>query len=164
MDKQPEYLIGPLLRMRGWTLVTAESCTGGLIGHLLTSVPGSSDYYLGGGVTYSNQLKMQLLGVQPVTLETHGAVSAETAAEMAAGARQNWSADVALSVTGIAGPGGAIPGKPVGLTFIGLSTAHRTWVRRFTWNQDRAGNMQLSAERALTMLLEYLETGTLEDE
>jgi PncC family amidohydrolase len=110
-----EEEIGRLLVRLGLTLVTAESCTGGLVAHRITNVSGSSTYYLGGFVTYANEMKQQFLDVQLPTLREHGAVSEETAREMARGARRRVGADVAVSVTGIAGPTGDTPGKPVGL-------------------------------------------------
>lgn len=153
----PESRIGPLLQARGLTLVTAESCTGGLVGHLVTNQPGSSSYYLGGVVSYSNALKMALLGVRPETLDTFGAVSAETAQEMANGARSRYHADIALSVTGIAGPDGGTAAKPVGLTYIGISAPWGQAVRRFVWPGDRVANKLDSARAALELLLEWLE-------
>jgi nicotinamide-nucleotide amidase len=116
-----EAIVGDLLRATRRTVVTAESCTGGLVAERLTAVPGSSDYFLGAAVTYSNELKQRLLGVSAVTLEAHGAVSAEVAREMAACARDRLGADYALSTTGIAGPGGGSAAKPVGTVHIGLA-------------------------------------------
>lgn len=110
--------IGQLLRDRGQVLATAESCTGGWIGKLVTDVPGSSAWFEGGAVTYSNRLKHALLGVGPDTLGTHGAVSGETAIEMVAGTLARFGAGVAVAVTGIAGPDGDAPGKPVGTVWI----------------------------------------------
>ncbi len=152
----PEARIGALLRRRRLTLVTAESCTGGLVGHLLTGQPGSSDYYLGGVVSYSNALKMKQLGVSEQTLIEHGAVSAETALEMARGARQELNGDIGVSVTGIAGPGGGTETKPVGLTFVGISTPWGDGVRSFVWNGNRASNKLDSARAALDLVIEQL--------
>ena len=112
-----ELVLG-LLRTRGLTLATAESCTGGLVGARLTDVPGSSDVFLGGAIVYSDAAKQEQLGVSAATLAAHGAVSAEVAAELARGARERFRADVAVAVTGIAGPGGGTPEKPVGLVFV----------------------------------------------
>src|SRR6266567_3351199 len=116
-----EARVGQVLLQRNLTLAVAESCTGGLIGHRLTNVPGSSSYFLGGIISYSYDAKERLLGVSHASLYDFGAVSEQTAREMARGARRALGADVAVSVTGIAGPGGALPGKPVGLTWIALS-------------------------------------------
>lgn len=151
-----EARIGELLRRRKLTLATAESCTGGLVGHRLTSVPGSSDYYLGGVVAYSYDAKERVLGVRHDTLYDFGAVSAETALEMARGARRLLHADLAVAVTGIAGPGGGTPDKPVGLVYIALSSRRQDVYRRFVWNEDRDGNKERSAQAALEMIVEYL--------
>ncbi|MGC9454974.1 MAG: competence/damage-inducible protein A [Phycisphaerae bacterium] len=122
-DEKPAVVVGRLLRERGQTLATAESCTGGMVGELITSVPGSTDYYVGGVVAYSNALKRDLLGVPAETLEAHGAVSSEVAEAMATGARQRLGTDWAVSLTGIAGPGGGTETKPVGLVFVALAGA-----------------------------------------
>ena len=111
------------LRARGWRIATAESCTGGLIAAACTAVAGSSDWFERGFVTYSNEAKQQLLGVPQALLDTHGAVSEEVARAMAQGALARAPVDMAVSVTGIAGPGGAVPGKPVGTVWMGLATA-----------------------------------------
>jgi PncC family amidohydrolase len=144
---------------RGLTLATAESCTGGLIGHVLTEVSGSSDYYVGGLVSYSNALKERELGVAAHTLETHGAVSAQTCIAMADGARKRYDAAVAVSVTGIAGPLGGTDAKPVGLTYVGVADADGHDVRRFVWDADRHANKVSSAAAALELLLERLDAG-----
>ncbi len=149
MDEPLEMTIGRLLAARGLTIATAESCTGGLIAHRLTNVAGSSAYLMGGAVSYSNAVKQNLLGVPAATLVTHGAVSAETALAMARGARRLFAVDMAVSVTGIAGPGGGTPQKPVGLTFIGLAADGYETVERHVWNHDRIGNKESSAEAAL---------------
>lgn len=115
------HQIAAALLARGQTLATAESCTGGLVGAALTGLPGSSAWYLGGIVAYSNSLKTRLLGVTPETLKRHGAVSSATAKAMAAGARKKCKADFAVSITGIAGPGGGTPHKPVGLVFMAMA-------------------------------------------
>lgn len=150
-----EERVGALLRERGLTLATAESCTGGLVGHRLTNVVGSSDYYLGGVVVYSNALKEALLGVRHETLLAHGAVSEETAREMARGARQWLGADVAISITGIAGPTGGTADKPVGLVYVGLSATDEERCRRFVFGGDRLGNKEASAQAALALVAEY---------
>ncbi len=149
--------LGVLLRAQGLTLALAESCTGGLIGNLITDVPGSSDYFLGSAVTYAYSAKEGILGVQHETLLAHGAVSAETAAEMARGARRVFGADIAASVTGIAGPGGETPDKPTGLTHLHLSAPDAEIGQRHVWTADRMGNKLLSAEAVLRLVLGYLE-------
>lgn len=149
--------VGDRLRTRGLTLAVAESCTGGLLGDLITDVPGSSDYFLGGVLSYSNQVKQAVLGVRAETLASQGAVSAQCAAEMAQGARRLVQSDVALSVTGIAGPGGGSDGKPKGLTYIHLSAPGCEQGQRFLWPGDRRANKLDSALAALSLLLEYLQ-------
>jgi PncC family amidohydrolase len=155
-DKPLESVVGDMLRSQGLTLSLAESCTGGLLGHRLTNVAGSSDYFVGGAVTYSYDAKERVLNVRHETLYDYGAVSEQTALEMARGARRLFHTDVALSVTGIAGPGGGMPGKPVGLTYIALSARDHETCQRFVWASDRAGNKALSVDAALEMLAEYL--------
>ncbi len=146
--------LGAALRAAGWTLAAAESCTGGLIGHIVTEVAGCSDYFAGSAVVYSNAAKQAVLGVRAETLAAHGAVSAETAAEMARGALRLYAADVAVSVTGIAGPGGDAPGKPVGTVHIHVCARDgRERGERIVWRADRSGNKRLSAQRALEMLV-----------
>jgi PncC family amidohydrolase len=142
---------------RALTLTTAESCTGGLLGHLLTEVPGSSGYYLGGIVSYSNALKEAELGVGAATLERHGAVSAQVAVAMAEGARRRYAADLAVAVTGIAGPDGGTAAKPVGLTYVAVADAAGHDVRRDQWLGDRTANKLASARAALELLLGRLE-------
>ncbi len=121
-EEDLEQVVGRMLSEKGKTLATAESCTGGLLGKMLTDVPGSSHYYRGGAVCYSNELKANLVGVNETTLERFGAVSEQVAAQMAVGIRESAGADVGLSVTGIAGPGGETAQKPLGLVFVGLSS------------------------------------------
>lgn len=160
MTSQPlEALVGLLLVKHKLTLAVAESCTGGLICHLLTNVPGSSAYFLGGVVAYAYDAKENLLGVQHNTLYDFGAVSEPTARQMARGARRALGADLGLAVTGIAGPGGGLPDKPVGLTWIAISARAGERARKFIWDSDREGNKQRSAVAALEMLKEYLELG-----
>lgn len=148
--------VGRILNTRGLTLALAESCTGGLIGHLITDVPGSSGYFLGSAVCYAYSAKEAILGVQHDTLLTHGAVSQETAAEMAQGARRLFGADIAVSVTGIAGPGGGLPDKPVGLVHIHLSASDAELGERHVWDADRTGNKELSAQAVLRLILRHL--------
>jgi PncC family amidohydrolase len=146
-------------RRRRLTLATAESCTGGLIGHVLTEVPGSSHVFRGGVVSYGDRAKADVLGVPPATLAAHGAVSAQVAVAMAEGARSRFETDVAMAVTGIAGPSGGSAGKPVGLTYVAVADAAGHDVRRAVWSGDRSANKRESAAAALTMLLERLDEG-----
>lgn len=139
---------------RGLHLVTVESCTGGLVGHAITANPGSSGYYLGGMITYADVVKRDLAGVPAEVLDAHGAVSAQVALAMADGARTRMRADIAVSVTGVAGPDGGSEAKPVGLTYIGVADARGTDVRRHTWAGDRAANQLESAVAALELALE----------
>jgi PncC family amidohydrolase len=157
-----ESRIGDLLRQRGLKLAVAESCTGGLLCDRLTDVPGSSDYFIGGVVAYAYEAKVALLHVSWDTLRKYGAVSRETVIEMARGVRTALGTDIGVSVSGIAGPGGGLPGKPVGTAWIGLSATGGDWARQFTWQGgDRLQNKAQSAEAALQLLADYLE-GTLE--
>jgi PncC family amidohydrolase len=143
---------------RGLTLTTAESCTGGLVGHILTEVSGSSGYYVGGLISYSNELKEHELGVDAATLERHGAVSAQTCVAMAEGARSRYGASLAVAITGIAGPDGGTGQKPVGLTYVGVADAAGHDVRRYVWSGDRHSNKLESAQATLELLLERLAT------
>jgi nicotinamide-nucleotide amidase len=143
---------------RGLTLTTAESCTGGLVGNVLTEVSGSSGYYVGGLISYSNGLKERELGVDAATLERHGAVSAQTCVAMAEGSRSRYGASFAVAITGIAGPDGGTDQKPVGLTYVGVADSAGHDVRRFVWNGDRHSNKVQSAQAALELLLERLTT------
>ncbi len=147
---------GQLLSAHGLTLALAESCTGGLIGDWITDVAGSSNYFLGSAVCYAYSAKENILGVRHETLLAHGAVSAETAAEMAQGARRIFGADVAVSVTGVAGPGGGLPNKPVGLVHIHLSAPDAEIGEWHVWDSDRVGNKRLSAQAVLRLLVRYL--------
>jgi len=156
LQKPIEIQLGEALRARGLKLATAESCTGGLIADRLTDVPGSSDYFLGGIVAYAYEAKVALLDVSWDTLRAVGAVSREVVLGMARGARKALSADVVVSVSGIAGPGGGLPDKPVGTTWLGLATPDGEWARHFVWDRDRRGNKELSADAALQFVLDYL--------
>ncbi|MGH7318323.1 MAG: CinA family protein, partial [Candidatus Rokuibacteriota bacterium] len=158
-DEALEAVVGRLLRVRGLTVALAESCTGGLVGHRLTQVPGSSAYVERGLVVYSNAAKQSLLGVPEAVLAQHGAVSAECADALARGVRGHAGTDLGLSVTGIAGPEGGTPTKPVGLVFIGLADAQGAVVRRYRFDRDREGNKALAATMALDHVRRYcLET------
>lgn len=151
-EETMEQVVGRLLLARGLTLAVAESCTGGLIGHRLTGVSGSSDYFLEGAVTYSNAAKAARLGVPGELFARYGAVSEQVARAMAEGIRQTAGADVGLSVTGIAGPGGGSAEKPVGLTFIGLADPAGIVCEKFLFQQDRARNKERAAQAALNLL------------
>jgi len=149
--------LGRRLRVLGLSLGTAESCTGGGLADAITDVAGSSDYFVGGVVAYANRVKEQLLGVGPGLLATHGAVSEPVARAMAEGVRRLLGVDLGVGITGIAGPGGGTPEKPVGLVYIAVAGLGGTDVRRFQWGEDRIGNKRCSVEAALEMLLGYLE-------
>jgi PncC family amidohydrolase len=151
-----EINIGSILRERGLKLALAESCTGGSVGDRITNISGSSEYFLGGVVAYAYEAKVALLGVSWDTLNSKGAVSYETVLEMARGARKAFNADIAVSISGIAGPGGATPDKPVGTTWIGLVAPEGEWTRSFQFSGDRVGNKASAAEAALQFLLDYL--------
>ncbi len=138
----------------GQKLATAESCTGGLIGACLTEIPGSSAVVDRGFIVYSNQAKIDLLGVPAALLDAHGAVSAEVAAAMAGGACERAGVDLAIAVTGIAGPGGATPGKPVGLVHLALAVDSRIEAHREVFRGDRSAVRQATLARALAMILE----------
>lgn len=147
--------LGEALRARGARLVTAESCTGGLLAAACTSVAGSSDWFERGFVTYSNAAKSELLGVPPALIERHGAVSAEVAAAMAEGALRTAHAELALAITGIAGPGGAVPGKPVGTVWFALAAAGRAIrTERLRFDGDRAAVRGQAVRHALERLVE----------
>jgi PncC family amidohydrolase len=156
-----EAQVGAYLRDRRLRLAVAESCTGGLLGHRLTNIPGSSDYFLGGVISYSYAAKASILGVSWETLKTQGAVNRETVLQMARGARKVFGADIAMSISGIAGPGGGSPHKPVGLTWIGLSASDLEEAWNYLWQGDRLRVKEQSVEQALHLLLGYL-TGKTE--
>jgi nicotinamide-nucleotide amidase len=151
-----EQEIGSLLRRKGLTLGVVESATGGLISHRITDVPGSSDYYKGSVTAYSNETKINAVGVKEDTINAYGAVSHQVAEEMAEGGRKTLAVDICLADTGIAGPGGATPGKPVGLFFIGLSHPSGTYSQEHRFSGNREQNKQSAAEAALGWLREYL--------
>lgn len=151
-----EQDIGKLLRARGLTLGVVESATGGLISHLLTNVPGSSAYYKGSITAYSNEIKIRIVGVKAETINRHGTVSAQVVREMARGGRKLLAVDICLADTGIAGPEGAAPGKPVGLFYIGLSRRVGTYSRKHYFAGNREQNKHRAAEVALHWLKEYL--------
>ena len=158
-----ENQILELMQHSGLTLAVAESCTGGLVGHRITNVPGSSEYFLGGVVSYSNEVKAELLGVGTDTLAVHGAVSEQTVLEMVHGVRRLLSADIGAAVSGIAGPGGATPGKPVGLVWVGLSApgVEQSW--RYVFQGDRLAIKDQSADAVLQHIVEYLRQVRISD-
>lgn len=151
-DEGLEEIVGRLLLKKRWTLGVAESCTGGLIGHRITRVPGSSAYFKGSAVTYSNESKGRFLGVGKNTLEKYGAVSRETALEMAEGIKRQAEADIGLSVTGIAGPSGGSPEKPVGTVWIGLAHERESDARLFHFQGDRERVILGASQAALYWL------------
>lgn len=153
-----EKTIGTILGKKRMTLGVVESATGGLISHRITNVAGSSDYYKGSITAYSNEIKNRVVGVKAETLEKHGSVSAQTAEELASGGRNVLKVDICIADTGIAGPGGATPGKPIGLFYIGLSHENTTFNRKHIFNGDRERNKKEAAEAALQILKEYLES------
>jgi len=148
--------VGATCRAGGLSLATAESCTGGLVAHLITEVPGSSAYFRGGLVTYADEVKVALADVPEGVLEAHGAVSAQVAVAMAEGARRRLGVDVAVAVTGVAGPDGGSEAKPVGLTYVAVADGAGDAVRKHQWDADRAGNKRASAAAALSLVLERL--------
>jgi PncC family amidohydrolase len=158
-----EEKIGILLRNRGMKLTMAESCTGGLVGHMVTNIPGSSDYYLGSITAYAYEVKEALLGVKHETLQQFGAVSKECVIEMARGVRAALSGAFPLdsilgvSISGIAGPGGGLPEKPVGTVWIGMSAVEGDWAWKCCWKGDRIKNKEDSATAALQLILRYLQ-------
>jgi len=141
----------------GVHVATVESCTGGLVGHLITEVSGSSAWFVGGFVTYSDDLKREMVGVPPTVLAAHGAVSAQVAMAMASGGRERTGADLVVAVTGIAGPDGGTGSKPVGLTYVAVADDAEVAVRRFVWGGDRSENKRRSAAAAMALLLERVE-------
>ena len=159
-DEELLDLAGQLARAcrgRGIRVATAESCTGGLVAHLITEVPGSSAYFVGGIVTYANEVKIGLVDVPADVLEAHGAVSAQVACAMAEGARRRLGADLAVAITGVAGPDGGTDAKPVGLTYVAVADGSGQEVRRHQWSADRSANKRASAEAALRLLLARLD-------
>jgi nicotinamide-nucleotide amidase len=159
-DESLEAVVGGLLRDRGLTIACAESCTGGLIGHRLTEIPGSSDYFLESAVVYSNRAKVRRLGVPAGLIEKHGAVSAETARAMALGIRRTSGADLGLAVTGVAGPGGGTPRKPVGLVYVALAGRRGVAVVRSLFSGGRTQVKFQSSQKALDLVRKALTPGT----
>lgn len=147
--KSPGRAMAEALKSRSMSLAVAESCTGGLLGAIITDAPGSSGYFAGGVIAYGNEVKKELLGVKPDTLERYGAVSSQTAREMAEGVRKRLKADSGLSITGIAGPGGGSVRKPVGTVYIGVSTARGTKAKKFIFEGGRKAIRKASALAAI---------------
>ncbi len=151
-----EALVGKMLREKGLTLSTAESCTGGLLANLITNISGSSDYFKGGVVSYLEEVKVKLLGVSWESVKEHTVYSHEVAKEMALGVKRLTGSDVSLSTTGIAGPTGELPGKPVGIVYVGLAHDSEVESFEFRFNYDRKGNKMAFAKAALDVLRRYL--------
>jgi nicotinamide-nucleotide amidase len=151
-----EKEIGDLLRQKGLTLGVVESATGGLISHLITNVPGSSDYFKGSVTAYANETKVKVIGVKAGTLRKYGSVSPQVAEEMALGGRKVLAVDICIADTGIAGPGGATPGKAVGLFYIDLAHQGGAFSHKHEFHGNRAQNKKSAAEAALGWLKEYL--------
>ena len=156
MKENIEKLIGKELRKHGWRLAVAESCTGGLIGNRVTDLPGSSEYFLGGVIVYSNKSKVDLLEVLPETIEKHGSVSDQTVCEMAKGVKKRFTSSLGLAVTGIAGPDGGSREKPVGTVHIGLATDNKTFSERYHFIGLRGQVKQHSSTMALDWIRRYL--------
>ncbi len=155
-EESLQEIVGRILRQQGKQFGTAESCTGGYVAHLITTVAGSSDYFPGSIVSYSYEMKTKLLGVKTSTLEIYGAVSAEAVCEMAEGARTTLGVDIALAISGIAGPGGGTPDKPVGTVWMAVADGKRTLVARHVFGRDRLKNIQLTGVYALNMVRKFL--------
>lgn len=155
-----EQRLYEILTQQGLSISTAESCTGGLVSHRITTIPGSSAYFLGGIVAYSNDVKISLLGVPDAVLRSVGAVSSECALAMARGARQRIGSDVAVSTTGIAGPGGATETKPVGLVYTACSTPWGDVCEEHHFSGDRLRTIDESANAALSLVLEQVRKGS----
>lgn len=151
-----EVVIGNKLREKRLTIAVAESCTGGFLSHLITSVPGSSDYFLGSMIPYAYEIKMRQLGVKPETLEQYGAVSEPTIIEMANVVRARFNTDIGVATSGIAGPGGATPEKPVGMIWIAYSDKHQTVTRKLQLSKDRMINIQLASVSVLNLIRQSL--------
>jgi len=155
-DKSLEEAIGVILTKHGQTVATAESCTGGFISHLITSVPGSSNYFLGGIVSYDNSIKERVLGVEEYTLNKFGAVSEETVYAMATSARKLMNTDYALAVSGIMGPGGGTEEKPVGTVWIAVAGPKEVIAKKFQTRYNRSRNIEVTAINALNMLRQLI--------
>ena len=144
------------LKKKNLSIATAESCTGGLLAHLLTNISGSSEYFERGVITYSNISKIELLGIPKETIKDYGAVSEETARAMAIGIKERSNVDIGISTTGIAGPTGGTKEKPVGLVYIGIATSKNTRVKQFIFSEKRAQNKERTCNEALKFLLDAI--------
>lgn len=158
-DRSLEEVLGDLLRERNLTLSVAESCTGGYVSHMITSIPGSSEYFAGGIVSYSNEAKTKNLGVNPQTLESYGAVSEQTISEMATLVRQKFNTDIGIATSGIAGPGGGSAEKPVGTVWIAYADQHQTITRKLQLSKDRLVNIRLTCMAVLNMIRIHIPSG-----
>ena len=155
---RPEERLGELLAERGWTIAVAESCTSGLLAARITEVPGSSSYFRGGVVAYHNGVKAGLLGVSERILE-HGGVGEEVTRAMARGCRQRLETDLAVGITGIAGPGGGTPETPVGTVYVAVESDRDLRCERFLFSGDRAANREQAVQAALRMAIEAVTAG-----
>lgn len=155
-DLSLEEVIGKILTERNLRIAVAESCTGGLICNRITNIPGSSNYFERGIVSYSNESKIQILGVNPETIKTYGAVSEQTAIEMARGVRKISNADIGISTTGIMGPTGATETKPIGLVFIGYADNEREFSKQFDFADNRVRNKERTSQAALALIWQAL--------
>lgn len=156
-DIPPEVVIGKILRRKNKTIATAESCTGGYIASLITSVPGASDYYPGSIISYSNQIKELLLGVKQSTLKKYGAVSEQVVKEMASGLIKKMKTDYGIAVSGIMGPGGGTPDKPVGTVWMAVASAHKILTKKIFLRFDRHKNIEGTAKQVLYMAARFIE-------
>jgi nicotinamide-nucleotide amidase len=157
MDNTAAEIIN-IMREKKLTLGTVESATGGLITHMITNIPGSSDVFRGSIISYSNEIKIKIVGVKEATLQESGAVSGQVARAMAKRGRKVLGVDICMADTGIAGPGGATPGKPVGLFYLGLSHKDGTFTQKHIFKGTREENKQQAAQTALMRLREYLDS------
>ena len=155
-DEPMEQVVGKLLRLKGKTVCTAESCSGGYIAHLLTSIPGSSKFYDGSVVSYSYRAKEDLLQVDKETLESRGAVSEEIVLQMAKGALANIKSDYVIAVSGIMGPDGGMPDKPVGTVWVAVGSKEKLQAQKLYFRFDRTRNIQLTAMNALNLLRKFI--------
>ncbi len=157
MDEEAEKTLGALLKEKGLTVSTAESCTGGGVAARITSVPGSSGYFKGGVVAYSNEVKTRLLHVSPNTLDKYGAVSRQTVVEMAKGAMETLGTDCAIATSGVAGPAGGTPGKPVGTVWIAAACRNAVFAMKQERDEGRAKNIRRAIGNALDLLLDCIK-------